>query len=116
MTDVREFKDIRGGTARDVVPVEEFMAELEGIQRSICVDRNQVWGHVADGTLSLEFLKRFCKEYYFLGVRYTSEFGSLVATPPTPTRSPSTPASTSRTGSRTSPTRPASPETAITST
>lgn len=78
----REFRDIRGGTTYEAKPVEEFMAELEELQRSICVTRNQVWSHVADGTLSVEYLKRFCKEYYFLGVRYTSEFGSLVSNAP----------------------------------
>lgn len=82
MTSVREFRDIRHSGARAALPVDEFMAELEGIQRSICVTRNQLWQHVADGTLSMEYLKRFCKEYYFLGVRYTAEFGSLVANAP----------------------------------
>jgi pyrroloquinoline quinone (PQQ) biosynthesis protein C len=37
---------------------------------------------VADGTLSLELLKRLCKEYYFLGKWYTCEFGSIVSNAP----------------------------------
>jgi len=41
-----------------------------------------VWERVADGTLSLEFLKRLCKEYYFLGKWYTSEFDSIVSNAP----------------------------------
>jgi len=82
MTDVREFHDIRRGAAHEAKPVDEFMAELEGIQATVCSTRNQVWERVADGTLSLEYLKRFCKEYYFLGIWYTSEFGSLVANSP----------------------------------
>ena len=50
---------------------------------TVCGTKNHVWEGVADGTLSLEYLaKRFCKEYYFLGVWYTSEFGSLVANAP----------------------------------
>ena len=79
---VREFKDIRKGLAAEALPVDEFMAELETIQAETCTTRNQVWQHVADGTLSLDYLKRFCKEYYYLGVQYTSEFGSLVANAP----------------------------------
>lgn len=58
------------------------MAELEGLQQSICSTRNQVWHRVADGTLSEAYLRRFCKEYYFLGKWYTGEFGSLVANAP----------------------------------
>jgi len=82
MTAVREFQDVRRGGAGSALPVEDFMAELEEIQRTICVTRNQLWQHVADGTLSLPFLQRFCKEYYFLGVHYTAEFGALVANAP----------------------------------
>jgi len=84
MTTVREFKDIRKGTTYPTKPVEEFMAELEEIQATICVDRNRVWERVADGTLSEAYLRRLCKEYYFLGVVYTSEFGSLVSNAPDP--------------------------------
>ena len=78
----REFKDVRGGTRHEVKPVDEFMAELEDIRNTVCTTRNQVWGHVADGTLSLDLLRRYCQEYHFLGVAYTSEFGSLVANAP----------------------------------
>ncbi len=84
MTAVREFKDIRGGQAHEAKPVEDFMADLEGLQASICANRNQLWTHVADGTLSVDYLRRFCKEYYFLGVHYTAEFGSLVSNSPDP--------------------------------
>ena len=36
MTDVRKFQDVRGGTDREAKPVEEFMAELEAIQATVC--------------------------------------------------------------------------------
>ena len=83
MTDVREFKDIRGraGTTQ-ALPVEEFMNGLEALQAEIMTVKNVVWERVADGTLSLDFVKRLCKEYYFLGKYYTQEFGSLVANAP----------------------------------
>ncbi|MCB1006548.1 MAG: iron-containing redox enzyme family protein [Acidimicrobiales bacterium] len=82
MSQGRAFKDIRGGGTGEAVPVEAFMAELEAIRDRVCVDRNRVWQHVADGTLSVPYLERYCKEYYFLGVQYTAEFGSLVSNAP----------------------------------
>ena len=83
MTEVRQFRDIRkGASSAEALPVDDFMAELEQLQADLVPTRNLVWQAVADGTLSLDYLKRFCKEYYFLGVWYTSEFGSLVANAP----------------------------------
>jgi pyrroloquinoline quinone (PQQ) biosynthesis protein C len=82
MTATRDFKDVRRGNEYPCLPVDEFLDELEGIQATICTTRNQLWQHVADGTLSEEYLKRFCKEYYFLGVNYTREFASIVANAP----------------------------------
>lgn len=82
MSEVREFRNIRRGTDVEELPVDEFVAELEALHAEICTTKNQVWHRVADGTLSMEHLKRFCKEYYYLGVWYTSEFGSLVANAP----------------------------------
>jgi pyrroloquinoline quinone (PQQ) biosynthesis protein C len=80
----REFRDIRGAGAENApaAPVDEFMAGLERLQAEVATARNELWPRVADGTLSLELLKRLCKEYYFLGKWYTSEFGSLVANAP----------------------------------
>jgi len=83
MSSSREFKDIRrGGSTSQAKPVEDFMAELETLQSEICMAKNMVWEAVADGSLSEEYLRRFAKEYYFLGRWYTSEFGSLVANAP----------------------------------
>ena len=89
MTETREFKDIRTGAAGSAqaedapaLPVDEFMASLEAVQAEVATAKNVVWERVADGTLSEEYLKRFAKEYYFLGKWYTSEFGSLVANAP----------------------------------
>lgn len=84
MTDQREFKDIRGGGAENAaaLPVDEYMAGLEALQAEVATEKNLVWERVADGTLSLELLQRLCKEYYFLGKWYTSEFGSIVSNTP----------------------------------
>jgi pyrroloquinoline quinone (PQQ) biosynthesis protein C len=83
MSQVREFKDIRRGGARaQALPVDEFMDSLEALQAEVATAKNLLWERVADGTLSVELLKRLCKEYYFLGKWYTSEFGSLVSNAP----------------------------------
>jgi len=84
MIEHREFRDIRGGGAETAAapPVDEFMDALEALQREIATEKNVVWERVADGSLSEELLRRLCKEYYFLGKWYTSEFGSLVAHAP----------------------------------
>src|SRR5437660_10926658 len=85
MSDTREFKDIRTGSSVEdapPLPVDEFMAGLEALQAEVASEKNLVWERVADGTLSLELLKRLAKEYYFLGVHYTKEFGSIVSNAP----------------------------------
>ena len=85
MSEHREFRDVRHGASSEdgpALPVEEFMASLEATQREVATAKNIVWERVADGTLSVPYLERLCKEYYFLGKWYTSEFGSLVANAP----------------------------------
>ena len=83
MTDVRRFKDVRDRSATsDALPVDEFMASLEALQVELVPVRNELWHAVADGTLSIDLVKRLCKEYYFLGKWYTAEFGSLVSNCP----------------------------------
>ncbi len=83
MPEVREFRDIRRSEGRaEALPVDEFMLGLDKIQAEVCTAENLVWERVADGTLSLELLRRLCKEYYFLGKWYTTEFGTLVSLAP----------------------------------
>jgi pyrroloquinoline quinone (PQQ) biosynthesis protein C len=80
----REFRNVRGAGAEaaQAMPVDKFMQSLERLQAEIATEKNQVWHRVADGTLSVPLLKRLCKEYYFLGKWYTSEFGSIVSLAP----------------------------------
>lgn len=83
MDQKRELKDVRARErAVAAVEVDDFMAELSSIQAEVMTAKNLVWEAVADGSLSLDLLKRLCKEYYFLGRFYTSEFASLVANAP----------------------------------
>lgn len=82
-SDTRLFKDVRGrAKPAAALPVDEFMDQLEALTRELVPTRNRLWQAVADGMLSLDYVKRFCKEYYFLGKWYTAEFGSLVSNSP----------------------------------
>jgi pyrroloquinoline quinone (PQQ) biosynthesis protein C len=79
----REFRDIRHHqSAAGAQSVDEFMNELDVVQAETATAKNMVWEAVADGSLSLEYLQRLAKEYYFLGCYLTTEFGSLVANAP----------------------------------
>jgi pyrroloquinoline quinone (PQQ) biosynthesis protein C len=80
----REFRDIRTADTEPGIglPVDEFMASLEALQAEVATEKNLVWERIADGTLSEELLRRLCKEYYFLGKWYTTEFGSIVSLAP----------------------------------
>jgi pyrroloquinoline quinone (PQQ) biosynthesis protein C len=85
MSTQREFKDVRTefhAETDGVLAVDAFMESLEALQAEVATEKNRVWERVADGTLSEGLLKRLCKEYYFLGKWYTSEFASLVANAP----------------------------------
>ena len=84
MPEHREFRDIRTADAEPGIglPVDEFMASLEALQAEVATEKNLVWERIADGTLSEELLRRLCKEYYFLGKWYTTEFGSIVSLAP----------------------------------
>lgn len=85
MSAERKFKDVRSDDHAETdgaLAVDDFMQSLEALQAEVATEKNRVWGHVADGTLSEELLKRLCKEYYFLGKWYTCEFGSLVSNAP----------------------------------
>jgi pyrroloquinoline quinone (PQQ) biosynthesis protein C len=84
VSEQREFRDIRGTDSESgpALAVDEFMASLEALQAEVATEKNLVWERVADGSLSLELLKRLSKEYYFLGKWYTTEFGTLVSLAP----------------------------------
>ncbi len=83
MDSKRELKDIRSRErSLASADVDDFMAELSAIQAEVMTAKNLVWEAVAEGSLSMDLLKTLCKEYYFLGRFYTSEFASLVANAP----------------------------------
>jgi hypothetical protein len=60
MAKTREFVDVRRGglETEEPLPVEAFMKSLDDLQHDVVTTRNHVWERVADGTLSIEHLKR----------------------------------------------------------
>lgn len=64
-------------------PVDEFLSELDEIVgRHQRVD-NLVHQAIGDGTLALEYVKRLCKEFNYLGRAYSAEFPTLLGNAPT---------------------------------
>ena len=80
MTERREFKQIRV-TQKEALPPEQFLSELDEIIEAN-THENLVYAAVGDGSLSEDLLKRLCKEFYYLGVWYTTEFPTLIANAP----------------------------------
>lgn len=77
----REFRDVRA-QVQETKPVDEFIAELDEIVAQHQGHENLVYQAIGNGTLSLEYVKRLCKEFYYLGVWYTTEFATLIANAP----------------------------------
>lgn len=77
----REFKDVRAAEQGPALPIDEFCAELDQIIAAH-QHENLVYQAVGDGSLSLDYVKRLCKEFYYLGVWYTTEFPTLIADSP----------------------------------
>lgn len=84
MSQQREFKDvIRDDRLPAAKPVEEFMAELDAIIASHDPYRvNRIIGAIGEGRVSVEIVKRYAKELYYLGRWMTPEFALLIANAP----------------------------------
>lgn len=74
-------KEMRAPEIEQALPVDEFMA---GIDRIIDENKvpNQVYKAIMDGSASVDVVKRVAKEFYYMGVWYTPEFGLLYANAP----------------------------------
>lgn len=78
----RDFKDVRSSPKGAALTVDDFMAELDEIvARHQGID-NLVYRAIGEGRLSRDHLKRLCKEFYYLGVWYTTEFPTLISSAP----------------------------------
>ena len=84
MSTTGAFKDVIKPDRQDgVLPVEEFLA---GLDRFIDVHnpyrQNKVIPAIGNGTASMEVVRRYAKELYYLGLWMTPEFPILIANAP----------------------------------
>jgi pyrroloquinoline quinone (PQQ) biosynthesis protein C len=84
MSERGTFKDvIKRDRQETALPVDEFLAELDRfIAEHNPYDRNEVIPAIGNGTASLDIVKRYAKELYYLGLWMTPEFPLLIANAP----------------------------------
>src|SRR5215475_6765235 len=74
---------IRSSGVEDAKPVDEYLAELDAFIGSHNPYRiNRVIAAIGSGTASVDVVKRYAKELYYLGLWMTPEFALLVANAP----------------------------------
>jgi len=80
----REFRNvIRDHKVREALPVDEYLAELDTFIAAHNPYRiNKVIKAIGDGTASMDVVKRYAKELYYLGLWMTPEFALLIANAP----------------------------------
>ena len=79
------FKDVikRDRAPERTLPVDEFLAELDAfIETHSPYTQNKVVPAIGAGTASLDVVKRYAKELYYLGLWMTPEFPLLIANAP----------------------------------
>jgi pyrroloquinoline quinone (PQQ) biosynthesis protein C len=79
------FKDVikRDRAAERVLPVDEFLAELDAfIETHSPYTQNKVVPAIGHGQASLDVVKRYAMELYYLGLWMTPEFPLLIANAP----------------------------------
>jgi pyrroloquinoline quinone (PQQ) biosynthesis protein C len=80
----RAFADVIKGTdIEPAKPIDAFLAEIDAfIKENNPYDCNRVIRAVRDGTASMDVVKRYAKELYYLGRWMTPELALLVANAP----------------------------------
>lgn len=80
----REFRNvIRDRKAVDATPVDDYLGELDAfIDEHNPYRINKVIAAIGDGSASIDVVKRYAKELYYLGLWMTPEFALLVANAP----------------------------------
>jgi pyrroloquinoline quinone (PQQ) biosynthesis protein C len=78
------FRDvIKRDRQEHALPVDEFLAELDAfIAAHNPYHQNKVIPAIGNGTASMEVVKRYAKELYYLGLWMTPEFPLLIANAP----------------------------------
>lgn len=85
MTAKGTFKDVikRDRGPAEAMPVDAFLAELDRfIDQHSPYSQNKVVPAIGAGTASLDVVKRYAKELYYLGLWMTPEFPLLIANAP----------------------------------
>ena len=84
MSSTGAFKDvIKRDRSEKALPVDEFLAQLDAfIARHNPYDQNKVIPAIGNGHASLDVVKRYAKELYYLGLWMTPEFPLLIANAP----------------------------------
>jgi pyrroloquinoline quinone (PQQ) biosynthesis protein C len=85
MTDTaRTFKNvIRSGEAEAAMPVDEYLRSLDAfIEEHNPYRQNKVIAAIGNGSASVDVVKRYAKELYYLGLWMTPEFALLIANAP----------------------------------
>jgi pyrroloquinoline quinone (PQQ) biosynthesis protein C len=80
-----EFRDVihRDRAAQQALPVDEFLAELDAfIEAHSPYSQNKVVPAIGAGKASLDVVKRYAMELYYLGLWMTPEFALLIANAP----------------------------------
>jgi len=80
----REFRNvIRSDETESALPVDEYLAALDAfIEAHNPYHQNQVIAAIGKGTASIDVVKRYAKELYYLGLWMTPEFALLIANAP----------------------------------
>jgi pyrroloquinoline quinone (PQQ) biosynthesis protein C len=79
------FKDVikRDRAPEKPLPVDEFLGELDAfIEAHSPYTQNRVVPAIGNGTASIDVVKRYAKELYYLGLWMTPEFPLLIANAP----------------------------------
>jgi pyrroloquinoline quinone (PQQ) biosynthesis protein C len=79
------FKDVikRDRAPERPLPVDEFLGELDAfIEAHSPYTQNKVVPAIGNGTASIDVVKRYAKELYYLGLWMTPEFPLLIANAP----------------------------------
>jgi pyrroloquinoline quinone (PQQ) biosynthesis protein C len=80
----RGFKNVIHGSAIEAaLPVDEYLARIDAfIDAHNPYRQNKVIAAIGDGSASLDVVKRYAKELYYLGLWMTPEFALLIANAP----------------------------------
>jgi pyrroloquinoline quinone (PQQ) biosynthesis protein C len=80
----RNFENvIRSGEVEAALPVDEYLRSLDAfIEEHNPYRQNKVIAAIGNGSASIEIVKRYAKELYYLGLWMTPEFALLVANAP----------------------------------